>query len=561
MIRTVDPAFGSARTLTTAEPAETARPVHRRAVQTWTAVLVALCVGWMWLQFRHIDSTLPYPHDIDEGFVSGPASRMLLTGTLHPYTFNYPSLPKYLAAVGMAGGFLQGASHREMRDIQELGSVGFPYYEARRPMQAARKLFALLSVVIVAATGLAAWLAFRRPAAIVLAPLVLVASPLFSYHSWAYLNVDIVGACFVALTLAACLHGARRPSIYRSAVVPGVFAGLATGSKYTLALVIAPVLLAIVLHAKPGRRITACCAALGAMVAAFLVAVPHSVLAIPEFLNGVAYEAYHYAAGHPGADGPVGLPQLWYYTKHFAAEFGVVGMMLAALGACAYIGADWRRALVLLSFPAVLLWLLASQKVHFTRNVVSLHPIIAMFLAYAVIMVHGWVVTLATRRGWFPPGRERFLSIALGLVLVAGAVPLRHLAEHLRDRTDSRKLAQAWIEERLPAEWSLVVPSQLSFDTRALGPRATVVDLQGAAGDPDALHRMLQAVPGPAVILSPKWTADTRFRGQEVAAVLNEICGRWRVVKTFGSNPVLVNYSQPNPSGDPAFAIAILKEH
>ena len=66
---------------------------QRRAVRRWGATLVVLCVVTFWVQCTHIAGTLPYPRDTDEGFVSGPASRTLMTGTLHPYKFNYPSLP------------------------------------------------------------------------------------------------------------------------------------------------------------------------------------------------------------------------------------------------------------------------------------------------------------------------------------------------------------------------------------------------------------------------------------------------------------------------------------
>ena len=63
------------------------------------------------------------------------------------------------------------------------------------------------------------------------------------------------------------------------------------------------------------------------------------------------------------------------------------------------------------------------------------------------------------------------------------------------------------------------------------------------------------------MILVPQWGADSRFSGQETANALNEVSSHWRVEERFGTNPVLVNYSQPNPSGDPAFAIATLDRH
>ena len=157
-------------------------------------------------------------------------------------------------------------------------------------MQTARQAFALLAVIGLAMTGLSAWIVSRNPITMVLAPLVLLGSPLFFRHSWTYLNVDIVGTSFVMLTLAGCLLGTTRPSIPRSAVVPGVLAGMAAGSKYTLALAVLPVLAALVLYLPRPRALLACAAALAAMIVAFLVVVPYSVIDIPGFLNGVGYE-------------------------------------------------------------------------------------------------------------------------------------------------------------------------------------------------------------------------------------------------------------------------------
>lgn len=273
---------------------------QRRAVRLWTLTLILLSLGVLSLQFRHIESTLPYPRHVDEAFIAGPARITLQAGTLHPQTFNYPSLPKYLASLGMAVGFLRGASHLEVRETRYLGNMNYPHYDVPRVMQTARQLFAALSVLALAATGFSAWLAFRKPATIVLAPLILLTSPLFFFHSWTYLNVDIIGTSFVVLATLACLLGIRRPSILQSAVVPAVFTGLAAGSKYTLALVALPALSAIGLYFTGSRRIWGLMVALLTTVLAFLVAVPYSVIDIPAFLDGVASEAFHYASGHRG---------------------------------------------------------------------------------------------------------------------------------------------------------------------------------------------------------------------------------------------------------------------
>src|SRR5262245_8015520 len=229
-------------------------------------------------------------------------------------------------------------------------------------------LFALLSVITLLATGASAGLACRKPAAIVLAALILTTSPLFFYHSWTYLNVDIVAACFATLAIAACLWASPNPSIERSAVIPGALAGLAAGGKYTLALVILPVLLSIFFYIGAGRRIRACLAAVVSMIAAFLIVNPYALIDIPSFLDGLGFEASHYAGGHVGADADAGWPQFTFYIGHFASDFGIPAVVLATIGGVAFLKADWRRAIVLFSLPVALLWLLVANRVHFTRH-------------------------------------------------------------------------------------------------------------------------------------------------------------------------------------------------
>ena len=528
--------------------------------QAWVAALILLCLGALCLEFRHIDHTMPYPGNVDEPFITRPAHRILVTGTLHPSTFFYPSLPKYLAAGGMAIGFFRGAARLEISNVEEIGNVGFPYYQTRTVMQSARQLFALLSVIALAATGFAAWVAFRKPAAILLAPLSLLAAPFFFYDSWAYLNVDIVGTCFVVLTIAACLLGTRRPSIHQSAILPAAFAGLATGSKYSLAVVILPVLLAIGFYFTGARRVWACIAALASMVAMFVAVVPYSLIDIPAFLNGVGSEFYHYASGHRGYTGDPGLPQLVYYARHIASEFGVSGTILALLGVSAYAVIDWRRAAVLISFPVGLLWLLASQRVHFTRNMLSLYPLLAMFISFGMISLYGWALAFALRK-WGAQKVNGRASVLIGLTLLLAAVPVWHLADDFRDRTDSRNLAAGWIEERLPQGWTIVIPKQLGFDTRGLearGRRVVVVDLQSVRDD-GALQALLNGLPKPAIIMVPRWGADLWFPGQGSPGVLNDLSRRWRVMKTFGTNDVIVTISNPVRRGDPAFSVAALE--
>jgi hypothetical protein len=153
------------------------------------------------------------------------------------------------------------------------------------------------------------------------------------------------------------------------------------------------------------------------------------------------------------------------------------------------------------------------------------------------------------------------VPVAVGLVLFLVAVPFWRVADYVRDRTDSRNVARAWIADNLPYNWALVVPSELGFEMRGLQIRGRNIKVVALAPvrDPAALDALLADVPVPAAILVPRWGADRRSPGQRAADALNALSQRWSVMQTFGSNDVLVNYTSPTAWGDPAFAIATLR--
>jgi hypothetical protein len=526
----------------------------------WTAALVLVCAGAFWLLAAHVLSSLPYPQHIDEPFVSGPADRMIVEGTLHPYTFVYPSLPRYLAALGMAGGFIRSAANHEIRTVQQIGSVGFPYYQTPGVVATARLIWVFVAVVALALTGISAWLAFRTRTAMVLAPLAALATPLFFAHAWSYLNVDMIGTAFVAATLAACLRSTYRPSIAACAVVPGLLAGLATASKYPLGLVVIAVFATCLLYLPASRWIAAWAAALGAMVAGFVAGVPYCLIDITGFLNGAAQQIYEYAGGHLGAQADPGWPQVVHYTGHFLGEFGAAGLALAVAGAAAAAWHDWRRTAILLVFPAALMWILVGEHVNFTRNVLALQPLIAIFAAYGAVRVHRWTTAIASRRGWTSERSAGWAALGLAFLLAAAVLPPWHVRDAFRDTTDSRTVAQAWIAEHIPPDWTVVVPPELGMDVRPLEARGMKIAIADVGADPAAVPAQIANVSGTAaVVLVPRWAADERYPGRETAERRNELARAWRIVASFGSHPVLVNYTQPVPEGDPAFGIATLE--
>ena len=195
----------------------------------------------------------------------------------------------------------------------------------------------------------------------------------------------------------------------------------------------------------------------------------------------------------------------------------------------------------------------------FPRNALAIHPFVAMWAAYGLVTLHGWIVRRPRAGGGHRAGI--LIPALTAVILLIAAVPVWHLADHLRVRTDSRNLAREWVGEQLPPNSAVVIPTELGFDSRGLGARGRhvkVVDLLWARNRA-GVDALLDDVPSPAVLMVPRWGADRRSPGQKTADALNAASQGRRVIKSFGSNDVLVNYSSTTAWGDPAFAIAIVK--
>jgi len=522
----------------------------------WILTLVAFCLVVFSVQLSHISGTMPYPAHFDEEFIIGPAAKMVTTGNFDPGTLRKPSLPRYLATIGLAIGFIRSAKEEgsDRPNIQQVfNQEPLPYYANLTVIETAKQLFAAISVIALALTGVIAWRITRRPEAVIIAPVILVSSGLFFQSSWQYVNVDIVGTCFVVLTVASCLSMTTDSSLARSAVVPAVWAGLAAASKYTMGLVFLPVLVGIWMYQKGDRRVLFSGVALVTVCVSFLAAVPFALLDLPAFLNGLAFEAWHYGvAGHQGNESEPGLTQFMNYVTHFTTEFGVGAAVLAMVGSVMVLRLDWRRGVLFLLFPILLLTLLVDQKVLFTRNALSIHPLYAVAISHGVLILHGWCMRWLSR--WRPRFDGLVGRVAVLLALLALVLPVHRLVDHTVVKPDSRNLARDWILQNLPNGWTIVIPSKLGFDIRGLADRDFLVEKVNITTVQDQ-QDMLASVEGPVVALVPVWGVDTRREAPANPDALNATTSGKRTLAEFGSNPVLTNYEYGTVWGDPRLLI------
>ncbi len=518
---------------------------ERFALRGCLLALLALCAVAFWLRTAHISASLPYPQHADEVHIAQSAANILTTGNYYPKHFDKPHFPTYLAAAAMGVGFIStapewGESSPDIDIRNDLGDVSYPFYTLPGVVEKARVLFALLSVVAMAASGVVAYQLLGRPGALLLAPLVLALSSFFFHMSHSYLNVDIVGACFVALGMAAVLQGTSRPgpTLRGLAVTPAICVGLATGSKYTYGLLLVSVMLAIYLFMERGRRLQAAGIAIMTAGLSFLAVTPYSLLALPDFVSGLARKAHHYVTGHPGFEADPGLDQIVYYAASLISDFGVAGLVLSLIGLISATSSDWRRTLVLISFPVALLALLSAQRVHFLRNILPVFPWVAVFVAGGICFLHGRLMRVAWVRRIKIRGLQSAIGVVgfLGLLALGLNVPLGKFSVQMEVVGESRVRAVAWIKQHVATDATVVVPEELQLDTRPLasgGFSVRVVEFK-ALDTAQSIDSLMAEIPGPVVVLVPRWRAPLRFSDAEgakdKAAALNEALMRAQLV-------------------------------
>jgi tetratricopeptide (TPR) repeat protein len=263
----------------------------------------------------------------------------------------------------------------------------------------------------------------------------------------------------------------------RNYVLAGVFAGLATSTKYSGVLLPLAILLAHVVasqreDAKPARgerpaqrrsrrappaapppragsvarvlrslKSRRLLLAAAAYVTALFLTSPYILLDFDAFWVGFNYERLHMRVGHFGLDES---PAIVYYARVLTDSLLGWPLALVSLGAFVYY-VLWRRhagALVLTIFPIIYVALISSFSMKAERYILPLMPI-------ACVLAGAFVHEMLSRR----LARPLTQTAAAALVTLFLAAPsLVAYARGLpRLRGDTRTLAREWIETNVPS--------------------------------------------------------------------------------------------------------------
>ena len=405
--------------------------------------LVAILAVAAWLRLKGMGWGLPYSYqDPDERVVLAHAFRMS-QGHLDPGFFLYPSL-----LFEVIGGIIRLVSLvYAPHSLSLTSTVAFvtdptPYYLIGRGVAA---VCGVVSVYLVYRLGDEA---YSRLVGLGSAAFLAVVPLAVRYSHQAV--TDVPATMLGLLALLLFLRAARRRDA-RTLLIGAVVAGLATGTKYNLGMVIVPGLVAcwyvwrdeplrLWLRALPRR-------ALGRLVApmllAYLVSTPFTLLDPHHFVTDFLRQ------NRIVANGWLGFEHVhngyWYnLSVNLVSSLGIVLLLLGIAGlALAFV----RRK------PADVM--LASFTIIYYLYVSSWHELMDRYLLPVVPLLVVFAVRLCVELAGVPLVRRRLVVAAVAAALLVGAValPARASITYAQSLhgTDVRSVAKAWLERHLPA--------------------------------------------------------------------------------------------------------------
>jgi 4-amino-4-deoxy-L-arabinose transferase-like glycosyltransferase len=463
-----------------------------RNTATWIALgLMALALA---LRLHGIDWGLPQIYE--EAYPLKKSWPMWGWGsaqsfTLDPKFFNYPSFYMYVQLLGqfVLYGILSVIGRiGNSIDFQLLYTIDpTPFYLMGRSITT---LFAVATVGLTFAIG-------RRVAGLGVATMAAFWVAVNGFHiaKSQAIEVDVPLTMFVMLTGWFALQIPENPRL-RNYLLAGIFAGLATSTKYSGGLLPVMILLAhLVAVARSSRRVAPAprpahaarttssrkgrgksrrstepaspppragiawfgplarplwrnlALAAAVCVAALLLTSPYIVLDWDAFRIGFNYERTHMQEGHFGLGSSPAMA--WYASVIVDRILGWPLAILALVGLVWVVVVQKRSwAAILAIFPLVYILILSSWQMKAARYILPVLPIACLMASVAIMQIF-----------------ERLRRIPLRLrtavaVVVTLLLALPALAEYKdvlrRSRGDTRTLSRQWILDNIPAGAFLV---------------------------------------------------------------------------------------------------------
>jgi len=411
-----------------------------------TAALLTLVVaGGAFLRLWGLQFGLPHPFARpDEEVVVDLALGALKDP--NPHFFDWPSLFSYLTAAIYAAMF---AAERAVGGAMAGAAAAKAAFEPALHLVPRVLSAAAGTATIVALYGAVRELCSRR-VALTAAALLAVA---FLHVRDSHFGVTDVPATFLTICgLWAGLRCYTRGATLSRALAAGALGGLAATTKYNCVLVLLPAAIAIVVQPGGSERrraadvVSLLAALLASAAVAFVAGTPYALFDNANFIAAVNGVRRHLSGGH------VVMARGWLYHARFTLRYGVGIPLLICAGAGAgwLVARDWRKALLVLSFPLSYYLILGSGLTVFARYMIPIVPFLCLLAAVGIDCVAD-ALSSALNRAHLRGAVTAALIVLVMLPTAVASVTF----DRLMTATDTRVLAGNWIASTFPSGLSM----------------------------------------------------------------------------------------------------------
>lgn len=262
-----------------------------------------------------------------------------------------------------------------------------------------------------------------------------------------FAKTDVMMVFFLVLAFVFIFKLYRRQSL-RDSILAGLASGLAISSKYSAFPVLVSLLLVYVLYYLKRRlpffRVFRNRHLRYAYVAAFfgfVLGTPYSILSSSEFLDGIRFLSQAVNEGYLGFRTGTG----WWFHLRYSLFYGIGWSfyLAATVGVVMLFVRDWRKSVLLFSFPLLYYLFIGRSTLRVVRFVLPLVPFLCISASY---FFERFARRLRPLVGMF--GRRMILSLTLAILAFPSTLAgLRF--NRLISQEDSRLLARSWIQQQL----------------------------------------------------------------------------------------------------------------
>lgn len=391
------------------------------------------------------------PHDIGCAFDEKIATNIAIqfgSGDLNPHFFSWPTLYMYALFFLYAAYFLFGMITGKYTSI-----TGFITEFSVNPTN-----FYLINRGFTALLGTATVFVVYKITTHLTDKKTAIISSLFL--SLAYLHVrnshfgitDIPSVFLIYVSLLFIIKSYKDKNL-KSYISAGIFAGLATSTKYTAILL--PISMFIVhllnildikgnkLKLFLDKRMSFF---LLVFLFAFLLGTPFALLDFHHFISDFWYEKELLESPYG-----INLGKGWWYHLRYSLFYGLGWPLFLAslLGILTLIKINWKKAIILCSFPLIFYFFAGESYVVYVKYVL---PIIPFFCITGAVFVAGISEKLEK---FLKYPYDKIITFLIPLLIVAPSTYNIIQFNDLLTKRDNRLVVIEWINKNIPAGSSI----------------------------------------------------------------------------------------------------------